>query len=158
MTPRAFPLSPRAATSLVVGDLVPVQGLSGNWVCLQVVELEPRKRTDFIIALLPWRGGSAPGTAEVAGLVPLERALTRIEIFTEGHLQVTGNAEPNDEGQEPWYTDHYVDRETLVWGWKATIRLAQDAADGGALSRSGTNPALRPHAAASARRRPAPGR
>ncbi|MCQ1946049.1 MULTISPECIES: hypothetical protein [unclassified Arthrobacter] len=131
MTPRTFPFSPTSATSLMVGDLVPVQGLSGNWACLQVVEVRPLKRKNFIVALLPWRGGSAPGTAEVAGLVPLERALTRIEIFTEGHLQVIGNAEPNDAGQERWYGPLYVGRTTSVWGWKATIRLAQDVADSG---------------------------
>ena len=108
-----------------------MQGVSGNWACLQVVELRPRKRANFIIALLPWRGGSAPSTAEVEGLVPLERALSRIEIFTEGHLQVIGNAKPNDEGQERWYGPPYVGKVTSVWGWKATIWHAQDAADGG---------------------------
>ncbi|UWX96891.1 hypothetical protein N2K95_14840 [Arthrobacter zhaoxinii] len=95
------------------------------------MELQPRKRKHFIVALLPWRGGSTPGTSDVAGLVPLERALSGIQIFTEGHLQVIGNAEPNDEGQERFYGPGYVGKVTSVWGWKATIWHAQDAADGG---------------------------
>ena len=130
MTSRVFPFSPRSATSLAVGDLVPVQGSSGNWACLQIVELRPRVRKTFIAALLPWRGSSPPSVDTVAGLVPLERALNRMDIFTEGHLQVIGNAKPNDEGQECWYDPGYVGKITVVWGWKAALRIARENADG----------------------------
>ncbi|WAP50541.1 hypothetical protein OL239_10830 [Arthrobacter sp. ATA002] len=128
---RTFPFSPRSATSLAVGDLVPVQGFSGNWACLQVLELQPRKRVNFVAALLPWRGTSPPGPNAVAGLVPLRRALTRMDIFTQGGLQVTGNVAPSDSGQERWYGPSYVGKRTRVWGWKRTVLAAQEVADTG---------------------------
>ncbi|GAA3287400.1 hypothetical protein ACFFON_06005 [Arthrobacter citreus] len=131
MKPRTFPFSPRSATSLAVGDLIPVQGASGKWACLQVLELEPRVRATFIAALLPWRGDSSPSPDEVAGIVPLRRALTRIDIFTQGGLQVTGNVAPSDSGQERWHGPSYVGKTTRVWGWKRTILAAQEMADDG---------------------------
>lgn len=129
MPARTFPFSPHTATALQVGDLIPVQSPSGAWACLQVVELKPRVRKNFIAALLPWTGSRAPEVDDVAGLAPLVRALTRIEIFTEGGLQVTGNAQPNDAGQERWYGPIYIGQISRVWGWKATIRIAREAAD-----------------------------
>lgn len=108
-----------------------MQGVSGNWACLQVLELEPRRRVNFISALLPWRGTSPPEPDALAGLVPLRRALTRIDIFTQGGLQVTGNIAPSDDGQERWYAPSYVGKVTRVWGWKRTILAAQELADSG---------------------------
>ncbi|WIB05823.1 hypothetical protein QNO06_15095 [Arthrobacter sp. zg-Y20] len=46
-----------------------------------------------------------------------------------GSLQVTGDAQPNDAGQERWYGHGYVGKTTSVWGWIATIRVAREAAD-----------------------------
>lgn len=129
MPARTFPISPRTATALEAGDIIPVQSPSGAWACLQVVELKPRALKHFVVALLPWNGSTAPEADDVAGLVPLVRALTRLEIFTEGGLEVTGNVQPNDAGQERWYGPGYVGKTTRVWGWMATIRVAREAAD-----------------------------
>ncbi|GAA1491969.1 hypothetical protein GCM10009627_03150 [Curtobacterium herbarum] len=91
----------------------------------------PRKRTPLIVALLPWQGDGPPTADAVRGLPPIDRALTRIEVFTEGGLQVVDTVEPADAGQEQWTGPSYVGKSTLVWGWMATIRLAGEYADTG---------------------------
>ena len=128
MARRSFPFSPATATALRVGDVIPVPGPGGTWACLQVLELEPRRRKSFVVGLLPWRGFRPPAAGDVDGLVPMTRALTRIEIFTEAGLQVTGNVPPNDAGQERFHGPSYVDKTTSVWGWIATVRTARYAA------------------------------
>jgi hypothetical protein len=125
MPREAFPFSPRSATQLQVGDLIPVGASSGTWSCLQVLELKPRARNHFVIGTLPWCGDRPPRPEDVLGLVPLERALTRIEIFTRGGLHVIGNAEPNDGDQERWHGPAYIGKSTRVWGWQAAIGRAQ---------------------------------
>ena len=128
MRARTFPFSPHTATALEVGDIIPVPGTAETWACLQVLELQPRTRVNFVVGLLPWRGLRPPTVGDVDGLVPMNRALTRIEIFTKGGLQVAGNVPPNDAGQERWYGPLYVGRTTSVWGWIATMRIARYAA------------------------------
>ena len=131
VTARVLPCTPRSATALRIGDLIGVQGTTARWACLQVVELMPRKRTSFIVALLPWQGDGPPMADAVRGLPPIERASTRIEVFTEGGLQVVDTVEPADAGQEQWTGPSYVGKTTRVWGWTATIRLAGEYADTG---------------------------
>ncbi len=128
MPTRSFPFSPRSATELQVGDLIPVQAPTGEWTCLQVLELRPRARTSFIVGSLPWRGHERPAPEAIDDLIPFERALARIEIFTEGGLQVIGNVIPNDIGQERWHDPLYIGKSQIVRGWKATIRHAQEYA------------------------------
>ena len=94
VTARVLPCTPRSATALRIGDLIGVQGTTARWACLQVVELMPRKRTSFIVALLPWQGDGPPMADTVRGLPPIERASTRIEVFTEGGLQVVDTTAP----------------------------------------------------------------
>lgn len=125
MRTRSFPFSPHSATELEAGDLIPVQALTGEWACLQVVELRPRARTSFVVGALSWRGHEQPTPEVVQRLAPFERALARIEIFTEGGLQVIGNVAQHEIGQERWLGPSYIGKSQLVQGWKATIRLAQ---------------------------------
>jgi hypothetical protein len=131
VTTRTFPFSPRSATALRVGDLVAVQGGSGRWSCLQVLELRLRARTAFVVGLLDWQGDASPTAETVAGVAPLVRALTRIEVFTEAGLTVVGSVPPRDAGQEAWFGPGYIGKRTLVWGWLATVRVAREYADTG---------------------------
>lgn len=125
----AYPLAPSSATALTVGDIIPVQGGTGGWACLQALELLPRKRVQFIVGLLDWRGDHPPAPDDVVAAAPLRRALTGIELFTVGGLIVTGNATPADAGQERWQDPGYIGKRTLVWGWKAAIEQAKRHAD-----------------------------
>lgn len=123
-----YPHTPSSATQLRVGDIVPVPDPSGWWACLQVVELEPRVRSSWIYGLLPWRGWHEPAVADVHGLPPLHRGLTRMEVFTEGRLSVTGCTPPSDDGQELFHGPSYVGKSQRVTGWAACVRLAQQYA------------------------------
>ena len=125
-----FPFSPHSATKLAVGDLIAVPTLTGKWTCLQVLELEPRARTTFVVGRLPWVGSGRPTAEAVAGLAPLERALTRIEIFTHGQLEVVGNVEPSISDQPSFYGTYGVGTVSRVWGWQAAIRIAQSLDEG----------------------------
>ena len=129
VTTRTFPFSPRSATALRVGDLVALQGESGRWSCLQVLELRLRARTNFVVGLLDWQGDAPPTDESVAGRAPLVRALTRIEVFTEAGLTVVGSVPPSDAGQEAWFGPSYIGKRTRVWGWQATVRIAREYAD-----------------------------
>ncbi len=126
---RVYPLAPTSATALTIGDLIPVQGATGTWACLQVLELAPRKRKTFIAGLLDWRGDQPPSPDDVTSAAPLRRALTGIEVFTEGGLTVTGNVPPVDAGQEQWFGPSYIGKRTTVWGWKAAIDQVKRHAD-----------------------------
>ncbi|WIE81377.1 hypothetical protein [Curtobacterium sp. MCSS17_016] len=127
---QTYPFTPRSATALTVGDIIPVESDTGSWACLQVVELAPRKRSYFIIGLLDWRGHHMPTADDVAIAAPLRRALTGVEVFTEGGLTVTGNVAPADAGQEKHLDPGYIGKRTSVWGWRAAINKAKRHADG----------------------------
>lgn len=123
-----FPFSPRSATELSVGDVIAVpspDGKDGKWTCLQVLELKPRARTEFVVGTLPWVGSVRPTGAAVEGLEPVARALTRIEIFTNGNLEVVDNVAPSVREQSTFYGHHGVGAVSKVWGWQAAIRNAQ---------------------------------
>ena len=125
-----YPFTPRTATALTVGDIIPVQGSTGKWGCLQVVEIAARKRVFFIVGLLDWRGDSQPTPDDVVAAAPLQRALTGIELFTDGGLTVTGNSPPADAGQERHLGPSYIGKKTNVWGWRAATGYAERHADG----------------------------
>ncbi len=127
---QGYPFTPRSATALTVGDLIPVQGDTAGWACLQVLELAPRARSYFIVGLLDWRGSLPPGPADVRAAAPLRRAMTRIEVFTEGGLEVVGNSAPADEGQERFFGPGYIGKRTQTWGWMAAVTRGKRQADG----------------------------
>jgi hypothetical protein len=120
-----FPFSPRSATELLIGDLIAVPAPDGKWTCLQVLELKPRARTELVVGPLPWVGSDRPTGETVEGLEPVARALTRIEIFTRGNLEVVDNVAPSVSNHSTLYGDHGVGAVSKVWGWRAAIRNAQ---------------------------------
>jgi hypothetical protein len=123
-----FPFSPRSATELSIGDLIAVPAPDGKWTCLQVLELKPRARTELVVGPLPWVGSVRPTGESVAGLEPVARALTRIEIFTRGNLEVVDNVAPSASDHSTFYGDYGVGTVSKVWGWQAAIRNTQAVA------------------------------
>lgn len=95
MTKRQFPFSPRTSGQLEQGDIIAVPCEGGRWACLQVVELEREgvgSRSTLMVGPLPWSGAEPPTARDVEGLPVTEQGLTRIELFTEGGLQVVANS------------------------------------------------------------------
>jgi hypothetical protein len=95
MTKRQFPFSPRTSGQLEQGDIIAVPCGGGRWACLQVVELKREgvgSRSTLMVGPLPWSGAAPPTDRDVEGLPVTEQGLTRIELFTEGGLQVVANS------------------------------------------------------------------
>jgi hypothetical protein len=132
MTSRQFPFSPKASSGLERGDIIAVPLEGGRWACLQVVELKRQgvgARSTFIAGPLPWGGAKPPTEQDVIGLAVTEQALTRIELFTEGGLQVVANSPvvPTDYASN--YRDFEVGSKHRAWGWKTAVRQAAAAAN-----------------------------
>lgn len=130
MPGRSFPVSPRSTTSLEVGDLIAVPCEPAGWACLQVVDLKRKgagARTSFVAGVLPWRGQAPPTRADVAGLAAIEQGLVRIELFTDGGLQVVDHAEVISTSLPSNFRDMQVGTVHNVWGWKTAIKRAQAA-------------------------------
>lgn len=123
-------MSPRSTTSLEVGDLIAVPCEPAGWACLQVVDLMRKgagARTSFVAGVLPWRGQAPPTRADVAGLAAIEQGLVRIELFTDGGLQVVDHAEVISTSLPSNFRDMQVGTVHNVWGWKTAIKRAQAA-------------------------------
>jgi hypothetical protein len=104
----------------------------GVWACLQVVELKREgvgSRSTLILGPLPWSGAEPPTARDVEGLPVTEQGLTRIELFTEGGLQVVANSLGVPTAFASNYRDFAVGTPHHVWGWKTAIRKAIAAAD-----------------------------
>ena len=130
MPNRSFPLSPRSTASLELGDLIAVPCEPSGWACLQVVDLKREgagARTSFVAGVLPWRGSAPPTGRDVAGLAAVEQGLVRIELFTDGGLQVVDRGEVVSTGLPSNLRDMRVGAVHKVWGWKTAIRRAQAA-------------------------------
>lgn len=115
---------------LEVGDLIAVPREPSGWACLQVVDLKRQgvgARTTFVAGVLPWRGDMPPTSEDVGGLVATAHGLVRIEVFTDGGLQVVDQAEVVESGLPSNYRDMGVGTVHKVWGWQAAIRRAQTA-------------------------------
>lgn len=128
MAIRQFPFTPRSARQLEVGDLVPLRSRSGEWRCLQVTELRltgPGSLKYLMIGVLPWLDTQPPTVCDVEGLSVVVQALTRIEIFTEGGLEVIGHAPLLPHGL-PARSETYVGKIDHVWGWKATLTAPEE--------------------------------
>jgi hypothetical protein len=127
---RSFPFSPQSTSSLEPGDLIAVPCDPSGWGCLQVIDLKrdgPGARTAFVAGVLPWRGEKPPTRQDVSGLVASEQGLVRIELFTEGGLQVVDAAEVLATGLPSNFRDFSVGTTHKVWGWRSAIRKAQEA-------------------------------
>ncbi|HXH78683.1 hypothetical protein [Nocardioides sp.] len=130
MPDRTFPLAPRSATALEVGDLIAVPCEPEGWACLQVVDVKrqgPGARTTFVAGVLPWCGADAPTRDDVSGLAATQEGLVPVEIFTEGGLQVVDQADVVETGAPSNFRDFGVGTVHKVWGWRTAIRKAQEA-------------------------------
>lgn len=99
--------------------------------CLQVVELRgsgPGSMKSLVVGTLPWRGAAPQPERDVRNIAISQRALTGIELFTEGGLQVVGNADiaPNDIPEH--YRPLQVGDSQNAWGWRAAIGRARESA------------------------------
>ena len=132
MTKRQFPFSPRTSGQLEQGDIIAVPCEGGRWAGLQVVELKREgagSRSTLIVGSLPWSGAEPPTARDVEGLPVTEQGLTRIELFTEGGLQVVANSAVVPTVFASNYQDFAVGTRHRVWGWKTAIRKAIAASD-----------------------------
>ena len=130
VTNRAVPFCPTSARSLEPGDLIAVPALPSGWSCLMVLEVRPNSRTAFYVALLDWHGDEPPNVASVASAPIIASAMTRVEIFTEGHLNVVDTGAPVDPVAVAALHDYSVGATSKVWGWRAAIKNASQASTG----------------------------
>ena len=131
MAHRFIPFSPRTTKQLERGDLIAVPCEPTGWACLQVIDLKrggPNSLKDLVVGALPWRGAEPPTAVTVTGLAAVAQGLTGTELFTEGGLQVTGNASVVDVGLSSNFRDFGVGAVTQAWGWRTAVRKAQAAA------------------------------
>ena len=124
MSNRDVPFRPSSARALVAGDLVGVPTNDGRWACLQVVEVRPNSRTTFYVALLDWRGHEPPTVEAVSGAKVIKVAMTRIDLFTEGLLEITAVGSRVDQKARAEIHDNSVGSHHRVWGWRAAIQNA----------------------------------
>lgn len=124
MSVRNFPFVPASAVALAIGDLIGVPAHDGRWGCLQVTDLEPKKRTILWAGVLDWSGIDPPNSASTAGCAILDNKVTRIELFTQGGLQVYGNREVIENGQRSKRGVGDVGTVHSVSGWKSRLNTA----------------------------------
>ena len=125
---RRFPIEPRSTRDLEIGDLVAVPVGVGSWRCLQVIDLMrsgPGSRTCLVVGVLDWRGDTLPEAESVVGSNIVEQGLTRIEIFTDGGLRVTGTCEVTAHTHASNFRDFAVGDRHKVWGWRSAISHAE---------------------------------
>jgi hypothetical protein len=131
MAQRSFPLLPRSAKDLEIGDLIAVPCEVDAWACLQVVALKRSgrgSRTSFIAGVLPWCGDESPTPQNVLGLAAINVGMVPVELFTDGGLRVVANATVVPTQLSSSFRDFEVGAVHRVWGWKTAIRKAQAAA------------------------------
>lgn len=77
--------------------------------------------------VLPWRGQDPPTRGDVAGIGAIEHGLVRVEVFTQGGLEVVDHSEIAVTSLPSNFRDMQVGATHKVWGWKTAIRRAQTA-------------------------------
>lgn len=124
MSDRNFPFVPASATDLAIGDLIGVPTHDGRWGCLQVTDLEPGKRTILWAGVLDWSGTEAPNSESTDGCPILDNKMTRVELFTQGGLQVFDNRVVIEHGQRSNRGAGDVGTVHAVSGWKSRLNAA----------------------------------
>jgi len=124
---RDLPFTPRSAVHLKVGDLIGVPSATGRWGCLQVTDIESGSRKFLYVGLLDWSGERPPTAENTASAKTLDSALSRMEMFSEGGLQVFDNRPVI--GVQSNRTEFAVGTVHRVKGWKAAIGAAEARAD-----------------------------
>jgi hypothetical protein len=132
---RTFPLRPRSATDLEIGDFWTVALPSGGLGVMQVRDVARSgtgARKNFVAGVIDWRGDVAPSSADLRGRRVLAQGLTRIEGFTEADAEILGNAPETVpvEGLTSSFRDFGVGTQTEVWGWRVLGRRAELALNG----------------------------
>jgi len=92
---RIFPLIPRSARDLRIGDFWTIPLSDGTYGCLQVTDLKKSgsgSLKTLVAGIVDWRGSLPPSEQDLAGRRILSQGLTRIEAFTEMGSQVLGNS------------------------------------------------------------------
>ena len=128
---RAFPFAPKSAGELRVGDLIAVPIPDGTWGCLLVINLRlsgPGARTSLWVSPLSWHGVTQPTAERVEGAAQGEQAMTRMELFHQGGLEVTGHDSSTRPRRLAGPDDLTVGASHLVWGWRSAIRHGVEAA------------------------------
>ena len=123
---RTFPFTPRSARELRIGDIISVP-VGEAWGCLQVadvLESGPGSRSDFIAAVVAYDGLASPTAETVLGRPILQQGLTRVEMFTEGGLEVVGNCAVTPNPYPSNFRDFGVGVKHQVWGWRAAMKQA----------------------------------
>ena len=128
---RSFPLRPRSARALRVGDLIGVPLGDGWWACLQVTDLLAEgagSASSLMVSPLAWRGSKPPTAEAVMGIPPTAQGMTHVALFVEGGLEVTGWSPVLVSPEGAGFGEFGVGARHQVWGWRAAIRRAQEAA------------------------------
>ncbi len=89
---RTFPFTPRSARELRIGDIISVP-VGEAWGCLQVADVleSVQVRGRISSRLSSHMTAGEPYGRDGSGTPILQQGLTRVEMFTEGRLEVVGN-------------------------------------------------------------------
>ena len=130
MTERQFPLSPKSARDLRIGDFWAVPLSDGTFGCLQVTDLLKSgsgSLKTLVAGVIDWQGRLPPAAYDLAGRRVLAQGLTRIEVFTEVGSQILGNtsATSPSPGLASNFRDFHVGAVHNVWGGRALPKLVE---------------------------------
>jgi len=130
MATRTFPFVPGTTAELHVGDLAAVPR-ERRTMGLPSGHRTPAEREwvahDTRGRCPPWVGDNPPTSHDVVGLVVAKQGLTRMEIFTQGGLEVVGTALVMAHGFPSHFGgDFEVGTVHQVWGWKAAIEIVAE--------------------------------
>jgi hypothetical protein len=125
---RTFPLIPRSARDLRIGDFWTVPLSDGTLGCLQVTDLKKSgsgSLKTLVAGIIDWRGSSPPSEQDLSGRRILAQGLTRIEAFTEMGSQIlgTGAKTVGASALASNYRDFHVGAVHNVWGWRALAKV-----------------------------------
>jgi hypothetical protein len=129
MSDRQFPLSPRSARDLRIGDFWAVPLSDGSFGCLQVTDLLERgagSLKTLVAGVVDWRGPAPPDDGDLTNKRILAQGMTRIEAFSEVGSQILGNTNqtiPSDLASN--YRDFHVGAVHHVWGWRALSKVVE---------------------------------
>jgi len=127
---RTYPLCPRSARDLRIGDYWTVPLSDGTFGCLQVTDLQqsgPGSLKTLVAGVVDWRDATPPSASDLAGRRVLEQGLTRIEAFTEVGSTVIGNTAEMVGGSalDSNFRDFHVGAVHNVYGWRALPKIVE---------------------------------
>ena len=119
----AYPLAPRSALDLTVGDFWAVSLPSGGFGAAQVRDVKRSgtgARTTFVAGVIEWRGEAPPTAEDLRGKRVLDQGLVSVDAFTKTETRLLGNQPDTKpaEGLTSAFRDFAVGTKTQTWGWK----------------------------------------